>query len=135
VKVIHIGPVIYTYKNWNIKKRIFLKYDFIFGIHCIPIDICTTKNTLSSSLSMSSQLRTKGHGFNLSVCVLMNFATYRFVSVTIVSIMKLSKYNFKVSNARLTDCMGPMISENLILLGLPVTLIFQSRPLHCCITH
>jgi hypothetical protein len=49
-------------------------------------------------------------------CVSVNFAAYPLVSVTIVLIMELSKYNLKASDALLTDRTEPLISENWILL-------------------
>jgi hypothetical protein len=42
----------------------------------------------------------------------MKFAACWFVSITTVPIMESSKYNMKAFDALLTDCMGPLISEN-----------------------
>jgi hypothetical protein len=91
VKAIYICPVIYIKENWGVRKCL-LKYDFIGGIRGIPISIHIPKSIKSSSPSF--QLRTEDHGF----------------------ILVLSKYNLKATDALRTDCTGPLISENRILL-------------------
>jgi hypothetical protein len=78
-------------------------------------------------------------------CVSTNFITYRFLSVTIVSIINwIIKIQFKYLWCTSDRCYETTVFRKLNFMGavriitvfpLPVILLFHSKPLHFCITH